>query len=386
MLRCTISWAAGFEAVRGCCQSDAMRSLSDTLARLKSSPSMSSETASALEPMRVTGLNPGGLKAWRHVPAGLTGRTALVVALHGCTQTAGSFDHDTGWSTLASGHDFVVLFPEQQRANNANLCFNWFSPADTRRSGGEAASIHAMIQATIAELGVDPARIFITGLSAGGAMASVMLATYPEIFSAGAIIAGLPYGSARTMPEAFDRMRGHGLSPAAAATAAVLTASSHAGPWPSLTVFHGSADHTVAASNADACVAQWLGVHDLAGQADESAQLGLHRRRRWSDGDGRVVVEDYRIQGMGHGVPLDLGGVEACGSAGAYAFDVGLSSTRILAAAWGLLHGAPRAEMRAPSARITTTASVAGTGASTAPGATIQATIERALRQAGLMP
>ena len=114
-----------------------------------------------------------------------------------------------------------MLFPEQQRANNANLCFNWFVPEDIRRDSGEALSIRQMIEATVVAHGIDRRRIFVTGLSAGGAMASVMLATYPEIFAGGAIIAGLPYGSAATIPEAFDRMRGHGgpVGPGAAGAA-----------------------------------------------------------------------------------------------------------------------------------------------------------------------
>ena len=89
--------------------------------------------------------------------------------------------------------------------------FNWFQPEDIRRGSGEALSIRQMIASVSAAWRIDPGRVFITGLSAGGAMASVMLATYPEVFAGGAIIAGLPYGSASTIPEAFDRMRGHGL-------------------------------------------------------------------------------------------------------------------------------------------------------------------------------
>ena len=92
---------------------------------------------------------------------------------------------------LADLHGFAVLFPEQQRANNANLCFNWFVPEDIRRDSGEALSIRQMIEAMVVAHGLDRSRIFVTGLSAGGAMASAMLATYPEIFAGGAIIAGL---------------------------------------------------------------------------------------------------------------------------------------------------------------------------------------------------
>jgi poly(hydroxyalkanoate) depolymerase family esterase len=131
--------------------------------------------------------------------------------MHGCTQTAAGYDMGAGWSEMADRHGFALLFPEQQRQNNPNLCFNWFSPQDNRRGSGEALSIRQMIAAVAGAHPIDPARIFVTGLSAGGAMASVMLATYPEVFAGGAIIAGLPYGCASTIPQAFDRMRGRGI-------------------------------------------------------------------------------------------------------------------------------------------------------------------------------
>ena len=100
--------------------------------------------------------------------------------LHGCTQTAADYDQGSGWSQLADRHGFVLLYPEQNRANNANLCFNWFEPGDIARGKGEALSIRQMIGAVAVAHGMDRDRVFVTGLSAGGAMASVMLATYPE--------------------------------------------------------------------------------------------------------------------------------------------------------------------------------------------------------------
>ena len=106
---------------------------------------------------------------------------------------------------------FALLFPEQQRSNDPNLCFNWFMPGDSRRDLGEPLSIRQMIDTLARSQRSDPRRIFVTGLSAGGAMAAIMLATYPELFAGGAIIAGLPYGCAKTVPNAFDRMKGSGL-------------------------------------------------------------------------------------------------------------------------------------------------------------------------------
>ena len=187
--------------------------------------------------------NPGNLLGRCYVPADLAGPAPLVVVLHGCTQNAAVYDHGSGWSRLADRHGFLLLFPEQQRANNPMLCFNWFSGDDSQRGMGEAASIRAMIEAMAKAHDVDPARIFVTGLSAGGAMASVMLATYPELFAAGAIIAGMAYGCASDVAGAFDCMSGRASADARELGAKVRRASPHKGPWPRVQVWQGSADH-----------------------------------------------------------------------------------------------------------------------------------------------
>jgi len=142
------------------------------------------------------GANPGALRMFSFVPNDMREPCALVVVLHGCTQTAAGYDMGAGWSMLAERYGFALLMPEQQPANNPNTCFNWFLPEDTTRDQGEAASIRQMIRHMARNANIDGKRIFVTGLSAGGAMTSVMLATYPEIFAGGAIIAGLPYGIA----------------------------------------------------------------------------------------------------------------------------------------------------------------------------------------------
>src|SRR4051812_7766720 len=152
------------------------------------------------------GSNPGALRMFTYVPKKLSRAPALVVVLHGCTQSAAAYDLGAGWSTLAKRYGFVLLLPEQTPANNPKTCFNWFLPADTARDRGEALSIRQMIEKTIGAHGIDRTRVFVTGLSAGGAMAAAMLATYPEVFAAGAIIAGLPYGAAGNVQQAFESM------------------------------------------------------------------------------------------------------------------------------------------------------------------------------------
>jgi poly(hydroxyalkanoate) depolymerase family esterase len=285
-----------------------MRSLSDTLerlARLKSLGREQTDAASHLAALEGFGSNPGALAAKVYVPSLLPKHPALVVVLHGCTQTASGYDHGTGWSKLAERHGFVVLLPEQVRANNGNLCFNWFVPGDTRRGHGEAHSIRQMIDAVVSRHGIDTSRIYVSGLSAGGGMANVMLATYPEVFAGGAIIAGLPYGVAATVPEAFDRMRGQGLPAPSALQSRLKTASSHQGPWPTISVWHGTQDNTVAVANAAAIIDQWRAVHDVGAPPDLSETVDGQSRTVWKDARGRRAIEYYSIAGMGHGTPID---------------------------------------------------------------------------------
>ena len=344
------------------------------------------------------GSNPGNLGARVYFPEQWAARRALIVVLHGCTQRAASYDQGSGWSRLADEHGFALLFPQQRRANNPNRCFNWFVPEDIARDSGEALSIRQMIAAVVDAQGIDPGQIFITGLSAGGAMTSVMLATYPELFAGGAIIAGIPYGVAATMSQALEAMggRGSGLRSADLASA-VRGASGHAGPWPTLSVWQGTADTTVNVANADAILAQWLSVHGIAEVTAEEETVAGHAHRIWRDAAGRAVIEDYRIAGMGHGTPLATSGDEACGVAGPYMLAVGLSSTRRIADHWGLTGSAPaRTTGHAenvptadlPAARPAIRPTRLPEPASARPASAlseVQSVIEDALRVAGLM-
>ncbi len=329
--------------------------------------------------------NPGNLGAKKFVPPQMAPNAPLVVVLHGCTQTPEGYDRGTAWTILAARFGFAVVFPEQQRANNANACFNWFEPGDMQRGAGEPASIKAMIDQAVADHALDPSRIYITGLSAGAAMAGVMLATYPEVFAGGGLIAGLPYGVATTMPAALSRMRSRGRESDAQLADLVRNASAHDGPWPSISVWHGTADGTVHAGNADATVAQWRGVHGLTAAHPAEDERNGHRHRAWRDGDGRTCVEEYQLAGMGHGTPLDTANLENGENAGAFLLDVGLSSTQELALAWQLIDPAALRDA-APPAKEAAAASPPASGAPFAGSAMdVQKIIEDALRSAGLM-
>lgn len=317
-----------------------MRSLSNTMSRLAAMRAAAAARPGTvpdrLVDMTGFGANPGGLTARCYVPTGLPAEAPLVVVLHGCTQDAAGYDYGSGWSQLADERGFAVLYPEQQRANNANLCFNWFNPEDTRRDGGEAHSIRQMIATMVDRHALDPSRVYITGLSAGGAMTSVMLATYPEIFAGGAIIAGLPYGTASSVPQAFDRMRAQGGPVSEMLGSLVMAASDHQGDWPIVSVWHGASDATVSPANAELVVSQWRTLHGLGNAPTRVEQTAAHTRRIWCDAAGRAVIEENRIAGMGHGTPIHGTGPDACGVAGPYMLETAVSSTRSIAAFWGL--------------------------------------------------
>lgn len=382
-----------------------MRSVSDTISRLTAIRGLASAKPTDIRADRLVdlnefGSNPGALRARIYVPERLAANAALVVVLHGCTQTAAGYDQGSGWSRLADQQGFALLFPEQTRPNNPNLCFNWFLKDDTRRDSGEAQSIRQMIEAFIEAHAVDRRRVFITGLSAGGAMALAMLAAYPETFAGGAIIAGLPYGCASNVAEAFDRMRGHGGASESKMQSLITGASAHRGPWPTLSLWHGTADHTVDPAAMEAIIGQWRGVLQVAQAPTYTAAVDGFPRRVWRNAEGREVIEAFSITGMGHGAPI----ADGYGASGPFMLEMGISSTLRIARFWGV---APSAEAREPrrtaasGAHSTVDASRAMTApsraahirpddsapasphADRAPG--IKKVIEDALRAAGLM-
>jgi poly(hydroxyalkanoate) depolymerase family esterase len=305
---------------------------------------------------RQFGTNPGGLRMYSYVPPSLRPTPALVVVLHGCGQTAAAYEFGAGWSTLAKHYGFALLMPEQQMTNNAHGCFNWFNPEDTRRGEGEACSIRQMIARMVSQHRIDKHRVFITGLSAGGAMTSVMLATYPEVFAAGAIIAGLPYGIASNVREALNGMLRSPSRSGQELGDLVREASKHRAPWPKVSVWHGSADRTVNPANADEIVKQWLDVHRLPSHPMSEGVVDGYPHEVWWNADGETVVESYTITDMAHGTPLGKAeNDERYGKEGPFLIEAGISSSHHIATFFGLTDGiakTPRSTPESPSAKL----------------------------------
>ena len=299
--------------------------------------------SSHLREIRNFGSNPGALRMFIHLPPQVSEDRALVVVLHGCTQSAAGYDLGAGWSTLADRFGFVLLLPEQQRSNNPNGCFNWFQAGDIKRGHGEACSIRQMVDKMVSDHGINPARVFVTGLSAGGAMTSVMLATYPDVFAGGAIVAGLPYGAAINVQQAFETMLQCPPRPAHAWGDLVRGASPHNGPWPRVSVWHGGGDATVIPSNASEIVKQWTNVHGLPVAPTAQTIVDGYPRQVWVNSDGDELIESYTITNMAHGTPLATGGADhECGAAGPFLLEVGISSSYHIAKFFGLTVASPR--------------------------------------------
>jgi poly(hydroxyalkanoate) depolymerase family esterase len=323
-----------------------MPKLGETIARLRGAretrPAPAASSDSQMVETADFGPNPGALRMLTFVPEGLQPGAPLVVVLHGCTQAAHAHARDGGWLTLAERCGFAVLAPEQTQANNPNRCFNWFEPEDAARGRGEAASIRAMAAHAVKTHQLDPERVFVTGLSAGGAMASVMLAAYPEVFAGGAIVAGLPFGVADNVQTAFGAMRGGRARSAAELGDLVRRAAPAAARMPRVAIWHGDADHTVNASNAAEVAKQWVAAHGHTGQPDALETLQGRTRLRWrSAATGEVLVESNIVHGLAHGTPLATHGDETLGAVAPFMLEAGVSSTLEIARFWGI---APPAE------------------------------------------
>ncbi|CAN7673367.1 PHB depolymerase family esterase [Variovorax sp. LjRoot84] len=229
------------------------------------------------------------------VPAkGAGRRRPLLLMLHGCTQDPDDFAAGTQMNRLAAERGFLVLYPTQTKQHNAARCWNWFLPQHQQRERGEPALLAALTRSVMAEQAVDPARIYVAGLSAGGAMADILGRTHSELFAAVGVHSGLPIGAAKDLMSGLAAMKN---GAAAAATAGAVR--------PTI-VFHGDADETVHPRNGEEVATAALAAEADAGRLQahktqgRSKQGRAYARRTYADAHGRIAVEHWLLHGAGH--------------------------------------------------------------------------------------
>jgi poly(hydroxyalkanoate) depolymerase family esterase len=249
-------------------------------------------------------------RALVHAPTAVEPGTALplVCMLHGCTQDAASFAAATRMNAAADRHGFVVVYPQQERASNPQGCWNWFAPGHQARGAGEPAAIAAVVReliGTTSACAIDARRVFVAGMSAGGAMAAILGATYPDLFAAVAVHSGLAYRSANSVVSAFAAMARGGGDPA--------PIGELARPVPSIVV-HGGDDRTVAPVNGDQVLAQAMAANRRAAPDRCEFDLGrpastsqgrvdgghAYEHSRWTDRRGAPMHESLKVEGLGH--------------------------------------------------------------------------------------
>jgi poly(hydroxyalkanoate) depolymerase family esterase len=254
----------------------------------------------------------GSLAYKVYIPAGHPDAPrAMMVMLHGCTQSADDFAAGTQMNRLADEHGFLVVYPEQAATTNPSKCWNWFRPQDQLRGAGEPSLIAGIVLAVAHQHGADLRRIFVAGMSAGGAMAVVLGETYPELFAGVGVHSGMPYGSAHDIPSALVAMKGgrRGLSGAKRTGDESLVPPMKTGQALPLIVFHGDRDHTVQQKNGAQIVQQAQEAHNATGEdrmlrvsmQNGIAAGGRHFSRAvYTDAQGQARIENWTLHGAGH--------------------------------------------------------------------------------------
>ena len=285
------------------------------------------------------GDNPGGLNMYRYVPPAPEAEAALVVVLHGCTQSAQAY-RAAGWETLADDYGFYLVYPEQTLVNNSLRCFNWggdYTGMTTLARGeDENESIVEMVNKMSTDFTIDPDRIFVTGHSAGAAMTLVVSATWPDVFAAAAPIAGIPYRCGNSYAESITcMMYGVDRTVDEWTIQGELGYPGFTGPYPRLSVWHGTADSTVDFTNFTETIEQWAGLWSIDTTADTEDTVDGYPHREYEDDAGTVAIEAYEITGAGHATFVTPG--DGCGSTGSYFADEGICASRHIARFFGLL-------------------------------------------------
>jgi poly(hydroxyalkanoate) depolymerase family esterase len=278
------------QAFRGLPKLGALSTVGDGLGTARQAPVHVPEGARFEER---TFSNDAGIRTYKvYVPSGYTGQSLpVVVMLHGCTQNPEDFAAGTRMNDVAEEQTFLVAYPRQPQSANMQKCWNWFNAGDQRRESGEPSLIAGIALQVVEEFSADPARVYVAGLSAGGAAAAIMAATYPDIFAAIGVHSGLACGAARDVPSGFAAMSGGG----------TIRPRSERPTVPTI-VFHGDADRTVNPVNSDQVIAQATQEAALTQMVTHGETPGgmAYTRTVQLDDAGGEVLEQWVLHGAGH--------------------------------------------------------------------------------------
>ena len=281
------------------------------------------------------GENPGGLKASYYVPDigdENNAPSALVVLLHGCAQQAETLAQQSGLLSLAKQHKFALLLPQQALSNNIKQCFNWYSAEDFTKDKGETLSIKNMITALNARFAIN--KVYIIGLSAGGAMASSMLVNYPDLFTAGAVVAGIPFPCADGLITGISCMRNGPSQTIEELVMLIEKTTPNQTHWPKLSVWTGEKDSIVNPSNATMLAQQWARLSKVAVHPETYKKIG-YNITRWPDTHGEIQVELIEVQNRDHGLMVNPK-VEHGGEVADYVLAAPLSTAMHVVKLWNL--------------------------------------------------
>ncbi|NCN95408.1 MAG: PHB depolymerase family esterase [Bdellovibrionales bacterium] len=291
--------------------------------------------AAQLQEMTSFGANPGKLKMFKYVPQSAKKLAPVVVLLHGCTQGAGDFDNETGWAKVADQTGTILLLAQQERDNNGLRCFNWFLPEHSTRDSGEMASVIDGLKKLETQHSINSKKVFVTGLSAGAAMTSALLANYPELFKGGAIVAGLPYGCANDVMSGIMCMNGINNSRTPEQWGnAVRNATNFRGPRPSVQIWQGLQDPFVKPSNALELEKQWSNVLNSYTEQPIVEELNGLIKTSYANPNGEIVLESFKVLNAGHGYPISQS--QGCGVPGSYIIETGICAAEMMAQFWKL--------------------------------------------------
>ncbi|MDO6717836.1 PHB depolymerase family esterase [Psychrosphaera sp. 1_MG-2023] len=275
------------------------------------------------------GDNPGQLTA-TYLSSGQNNK-ALVVLLHGCGQHGETFADQSGLADAAQALGFALLVPQQNKSNNVQLCFNWFSPIDQIGIEGESQSIVNMINSL--KIKLHSSDVYIAGLSAGGAMASNLLSSHPQIFKAGAVVSGIGFPCADSLVKAISCMK-NGPAEPPAQLAKMLTPLLKDKLLPQVTLVVGKADNIVNPLNSDSLAQSWV-MLSKAQQVSQSSRLGVHHQL-WQDSKKDSSLELIKFDDFGHGWSVNSG-EKFGGQVAPYLIEHKVSTTVLLLKAWKLI-------------------------------------------------